>query len=148
MSPRRTSYGHIHHLRAEVNRLIELLIDEPAAGAPAWQPPLDVIERDDCFEILIELPGVLAEEIVLELCDQRAVVRGTKRRLAGEPPGQTFHLMERFMGPFQVIVDLPRPIQPSRSAARMQQGTLIMHLPKLVDRRHRSFSIPVHEEEP
>ena len=46
MSRRLGTFGRIHRLRADVNRLIEALVDEPAASDYGWEPPLDVIEHE------------------------------------------------------------------------------------------------------
>jgi HSP20 family protein len=146
MSPIRGSLGHIHQLRAEVNRLIDLLLEDPAPNASSWQPPIDLVELEDRFRLVIELPGVEAEDVHLELCDQVLLIRGTKRRPAGEPRGRRFHLMERFVGAYQLRVELPRPILPAESSARLANGVLEVVLPKLVERRHRAFKIPIDEE--
>jgi HSP20 family protein len=146
MSPPTGSYGHIHHLRAEINRLIDLLLEEPTSPTANWQPPLDMVEHEDGFEVRIELPGVQADDLQLELRDLTLHVRGTKARLASEPPGQRFHLMERFMGSFTIRIDLPRPILPAKSSARLCDGLLVVTLPRLVERRHRTHTIPIVEE--
>ena len=146
MSPPTGSYGHIHQLRAEVNRLIELLLEEPTSPTANWQPPLDLIDRELGFEVRVELPGVQAQDLQLELRDLTLHIRGTKARLASEPQGQRFHLMERFMGLFSISVDAPRPILPAESTALFKDGVLIVTLPKLVERRHRTHTIPIVEE--
>jgi len=146
MSPPTGSFGHIHQLRAEINRLIELLLEEPASPTAHWQPPLDLIERESGFEVRVELPGVRVRDLQLELCDLALHIRGSKTRLANEPPGRRFHLMERFMGSFAIRVDLPRPILPAQSSSRLCDGVLIVTLPRLVERRHRTHTIPIVEE--
>jgi HSP20 family protein len=146
MSPHGGSYGRIHQLRSEVNRLIDLLLEEPSTPGPNWQPPVDLIEREDAFEVQVELPGVAADEIQVELRDLVLTVRGTKQRLPSEPTARRFHLMERFIGAFQLSVELPRPIDPSRTTARLANGVLSVTLPRVADRRHRSFTITIAEE--
>jgi HSP20 family protein len=146
MSPPRGSYGQLHQLRAEVNRLIDLLLEEPSSPAPDWQPPLDLVERDDGYELQVELPGFRTDDIQIELKGQILSIRGSKKRLATEPPGRRFHLMERFIGSFNLSLELPRPILPAESSARLEQGVLIVSMPRIVERRHRPYTIPVQEE--
>lgn len=146
MSPIRGSLGHIHQLRAEVNRLIDLLLEDPAPNASSWQPPIDLVEHEEQFRLVIELPGVEAADVHLELRDQVLVIRGSKRRPSGEPRGRRFHVMERFVGTYQLRVELPRPILPANSRARLANGVLEVVLPKMVERRHRVFEIPIDEE--
>ncbi len=146
MSPPRGTLSHIHRLRVEVNRLIDLLLEEPSTATASWDPPVDLIERDAAFEVRVELPGVRPEDIQIELCDQALTIRGAKRRPANEPPGRTFHLMERFIGSFQLSMELPRPIMPNQCTAKLVNGLLVVNFPKAVERRHRSFVIPVKED--
>jgi len=136
----------IHQLRGEINRLIDHLVAEPSSRQTSWEPPVDVIERDDQYEVRIELPGVQADDLQLELRDRDLFLRGSKSRLSGEPPGRTFYLMERFIGTFQLEVEIPRPVQPAESTARLAHGVLVVTLPKLVEQRHRCYSISIVEE--
>jgi HSP20 family protein len=146
MTPAGGPFGRIHSLRTELNRLLELLLEDPVSSPSTWLPPVDLVEREDRLEAQVELPGVKASELALELVDQKLVVRGSKARLSSEPPGGRFCLMERFIGPFAVTVELPHPVQPDASSARLQHGVLTVRLPRLVERRHRRFPIPVDDE--
>ena len=148
MTPRRSSLAQVHRLRTEVNRLIDLLLDQPTSTATHWQPPLDLVEFEDWLELRVELPAVRADGISVELKDLTLHIRGTKARVASEPSGQRYHLMERFMGSFAIAVELPRPIHPTASSARLDGGLLVVTLPKLADRRHRCHPIEVIEGEP
>ncbi len=138
--------GRIHHLRAELEALLELLLEGPSAAAAGWTPPVDLVELDDAVLVQLELPGVAASDLQLELVDLRLEVRGTKSRLGSEPPGGRFFLMERFIGSFAATVDLPCPVLAGRGEARLEHGVLTVTLPKLKDRRHRRHAIPVAEE--
>jgi len=138
-------FGQLHHLRAELNRLIELLVDDPVSARPGWLPPVDLVERERAVEVQLEVPGVSASDLQVEVVDQKLLVRGTKPRLPGEVPGGRFHLAERFIGPFTVSVELSQPVLPAQATARLHQGVLTVTLPKLVDRRHRRHVIPVED---
>lgn len=138
-------FDHLHHLRTELNRLIELLVDDPVSARAGWLPPVDLIERDRVVEIQLEVPGVGASNLQVEVIDQKLLVRGTKPRLPGETPAGRFHLAERFIGPFSVTVELSQPVLPAQGTARLRQGVLTVTLPKLEDRRHRHHLIPVED---
>jgi HSP20 family protein len=137
---------HFHRIRGELNRLIELLLEEPATPQASWLPPVDLIEREDGIEVQVELPGVSPSDLSLELSDQLLLLRGTKPRLEEEPSGGRFYLMERFIGGFAVTVELPHPVLPERSSARLERGVLTVRLAKMVERRHRRHPIPVTDE--
>jgi HSP20 family protein len=139
-------YGKIQILKAEVNRLVDLLLEGPATNGPGWLPPVDIIDCPDTLTVAIEVPGLNANDLVVELMSGVLIVRGTKRRLPSEPPARRFHLMERFIGSFQVVVDLPHPIDPGQGKATLRHGVLNIVFPRLEDRRQKPFKIPVTEE--
>lgn len=140
------SYGDLHRLRIEVNRLFDLLVDRPLPPSGTWQPPADIVEHDDLFEVLIEVPGIVADNLQIEICDKTLVVRGRKERLASEPAPDRFCLMERYTGSFVMEFDVPEAINPTQGKAELQQGVLSIILPKLKDKRHRTYTVPITEE--
>lgn len=146
MTRRFGPYGRIQVLKAEVNRLVDLLLEGPATSGPGWLPPVDIIDRPTAVTVTVEVPGLRAGDLSVEFVSGLLTVRGTKRRLASEPPARRFHLMERFIGSFQVAIDLPRPIDPARGKATLRHGVLTIVFPRLEDRRQRPFMIPVTEE--
>lgn len=148
MTVRRGAFGEIHQLRSEINRLIEALLEEPGPTTTGWQPPLDVIDEEDRYRVEVELPGVSAGEVTVELRDQTLLVRGHKGRPAGEPEAHRYQVMERYVGAFEARAELPGPVLTAGSRATLADGVLTVVAPKLGERRHRAFTIPVHEEDP
>ena len=144
MSPRLVPYGEIELLKAEVNRLIEILL-RTTERATGWHPAVDVFEEAEGTVVQVELPGVHGDEVEVGLRDRTLIVRGVKRRLEREPAARRFHLMERFIGSFQLTVELPEPADPRLAAAALEEGVLTIRLPRLVEKRHRVHSIPVIE---
>ncbi len=53
--------------------------------------------------------------------------------------------MERFIGGFSVSVELPELVDPRGARARLEDGVLTVHLPRLVEKRHTVHDIPVVE---
>ncbi len=147
MSPRFGPYGQIQVLKAEVNRLIDLLLDEPGGESSGWYPAVDVLDEGGEITVRIELPGVKAKDLRVELGDGILQIRGYKGRLESEPGARRFHLMERFIGAFSVAVEIPQPVDPSGVRAVLGQGVLSVTFPRLDDRRHQAFTIEVEEQE-
>jgi len=146
VNPRFGPYGQIEILKAEVNRLINLLLDKPGNTTPSWQPPVDVIDRPHEIIVQVEVPGLVAADLEVSFEGQELIISGSKRRLANEPRPERFYLMERFIGSFRINVELARPVDPSRGQARLDGGILTVILPALDDRRNQPFKIPVLEE--
>ena len=147
MTPRFGPYGRIQILKAEVNRLIDLLLENPASDPSGWHPAIDVLDGEREVVVRVELPGVRAQDLQLELDSGILRLRGYKGRLASEPGARRFHLMERFIGAFGAAVEIPQPVDPRRVRAVLHQGILTVSFPKLDDRRHQTFVIEVEEHE-
>lgn len=144
MCPRLVPYGEIELLKAEVNRLIELLLRTGERGA-GWHPAVDVMEEEGGMVVQVELPGVRGEDVEVGLKDRTLIVRGAKRRLDREPVPRRFHLMERFIGSFELTVELPEPADPRGARASLEDGVLTVRLPRLLEKRHRVHPISVVE---
>ncbi len=147
MSPRFGPYGRIQILKAEVNRLIDLLLENPASDSSGWHPAVDVLDGRKEVVVRVELPGVKAQDLHIDLGDGILHIRGYKGRLGSEPGARRFHLMERFIGAFGVAVEIPQPVDPSGVRAVLHQGVLTISFPRLDDRRHQAFAIEVEEQE-
>jgi HSP20 family protein len=142
-----TSEAEIHRLRSELNRLLEQLLETPAEQGSEWQPAVDLRLTTHSVEVEIEVPGVDVSDIVVELCGSVLRLQGVKRRQPSEPAGVRYHLMERFIGPFSTVVEIPKPVTPHNARATLCRGLLHISLPRITDRRSSSIRIAVHSEE-
>ncbi len=115
----------------------------PLAGA--FVPPVDVCETADRVCIRIELPGVRASEIKIGLNSDKIRICGEKKR---RHPRQriTSHLCsERNYGRFNRVVPLRWTISIKDTSAELKDGVLLIHLPKISDRRGSEYRIPITE---
>jgi HSP20 family molecular chaperone IbpA len=119
--------------------------DESLAGECA--PPIDVFETDDALEIIVDLPGVSPDGLRLLGRSDSVLIAGEKapRRVRGE---STFHLVERGYGRFARVIRLNRPCDTSHARATLIDGELRIAVPKIVDRRGRTDTIPITSERP
>ena len=76
------------------------------AGAPAWEPPIDIYERSDGLLIEIALPGVAIEDVRLEFVDGVLVLRA-QRRLLQCQGGAQIRRLEIPYGLFERRLALP-----------------------------------------
>jgi HSP20 family molecular chaperone IbpA len=75
-------------------------------AAPTWEPPVDVFETERQFIVVVALPGVLAEQVQLEIEGTAIIVRG-QRRLPGAVTNGLIHRLELPYGLFERRIDLP-----------------------------------------
>jgi len=110
-----------------------------------FRPVADVIEAEDAFFVLVELPGLERGDVRLEAHGNELAVFGERK-----PPlnleGSVFQAMERSYGCFARRFELPEDIDPSAVTASMKSGLLHVRVPKR-DRRTQNRTIPVTVDE-
>jgi HSP20 family protein len=140
----------IERLRRRVGRLFAALqeVVDDAGGGPlgAWSPPVDLCETAEAVIVRVEVPGVEASEVELTLTNGALRIAGRKKRRALR--GVISHLCsERAYGAFSRTVPLRWPLRTRGASARLENGLLLVRLPKLADRRGAEFKIPIKEGE-
>ncbi|MFI5175431.1 MAG: Hsp20/alpha crystallin family protein [Terriglobia bacterium] len=122
-----------------IQKRLNTLLDEspPAFGtslvpgdtAGYWTPVVDCYETDDKYAITAELPGVLREDIDLQVRGRKIVLSG-KRKLGQGIPKENYHRVECATGKFQRTFEFSSEIDESRIDAQLTDGVLRVTLPK------------------
>src|SRR5258708_15596203 len=76
--------------------------------------PVDVVERDDSFEVRAALPGVKPEDVEVTVQGERVTVRAESRPYE-ERSGETWLMREQRPGPIRRTITLPRPVSSDRA---------------------------------
>lgn len=122
--------------------LAATLKHEHRAFSGECHPSLDVRETDEALEVVIDVAGVRAEAMRVLFRDGVLIVAGEKA-----PPSsteeQTYHLVEREFGRFARAVRVKGAYDVARATATVEQGALVILLPKLAERRGQSHRIRV-----
>lgn len=123
-------------LTDEVRRLFEELDhrqDEMTRGlAGVYAPPMDVIERQDRIDILVDVAGVTADNLRVLFKDGTLVIAGCKWPMSPPHEGSpAFHLLERGFGRFARAVHVSAAVDVSACRATLRQGELTLSLPKV-----------------
>lgn len=110
----------------------------PCEPGCRWSPAADVLETEDAFTIVVELPGLTLDDVSLEL-------RGKTLRIHGTGPdvtvgGARHHVVERPKGRFSRTFTLGFPMAESDVAATLGHGLLTITVTKPASRRR---TIPV-----
>jgi HSP20 family protein len=132
-------------LRREVDRLFEdftlnpfrLPLRRPAFDLePFWQaeswvaqPPVDLVERDNAYELAAEMPGLDEKNIEVDVANGVLTVKGHKEEETVEKK-QDFHLRERRFGSFSRSVRIPETVDADKIEAAFKNGVLKVTLPK------------------
>lgn len=138
----------ISQFQGEIERLFReaLSLASGERSAAAWQPPVDVAETADSLTILVEVPGMAAADLAVE-------VHGDTVRLTGEKkpprsPKDTKHsCLERDYGRFEREIELRGAVNTHRGRARLADGLLTLEFPKIDEQREavRQLEIEVAE---
>ena len=140
----------ITRLQAELNRLFSGILENQRAAlatATAWDPNADVLEDADRIRVVIEVPGLAAEDLAVAAQGNRVRVRGTKRREPPDGEHPKFLCMERFFGEFEKIVPVPFPVNLKQASATLHDGLLTVALPRVSAERRRFVEIQIRISE-
>ena len=92
----------------------------------------DVYEDADNFYARLEIPGVKKEDVKLELRDRTLTVSAEKREKSGEDE-QSYRLTRS--------VSVPDSVAEDRITAKLENGLLIVTLPKQEHRKPRTIEV-------
>jgi HSP20 family protein len=131
--------------RDDLRRLTALFDDEPPGSGAAGEcvPPCDVIETAGNVEIVMDLPGVSANDIKILFSRGTVVIAGRKVPAACAHGEAAFHLAERSFGRFARAVRLGGAFDAGRASASLSGGELRVVLPRIEERRGRDIRIPL-----
>jgi HSP20 family protein len=129
-------------LREEMNDLRARLFgdgeEEWFAGAIA--PAIDVSETDTAVDVRMDVPGVTAKDIDIQINGNLLTVSG-ERKEEKEEKGKTFHRVERRYGNFARTVMLPCAVAESEVAAEYRDGVLTIKLPKTEESKAHKIKV-------
>ncbi len=98
-------------------------------SAGEGMPSLDLAEANGEFEIKLDVPGLKAEEIDIEVSGNSVRISGHHEEQE-EEQGRTYHRIERRSGMFSRAVTLPCEVDRDRVSAECCGGVLTVNLPK------------------
>ena len=123
-----------------------MLFDDPFASfftgvgrAGAFVPPVDITVSDGDLVLTMDLPGLGADDVSIELLDGYLAVRG-ERKQPELAPGAWAH-KERTFGRFERLVKVPDGVDPDRITASMDAGVLSLIVPKPERMQARTIEI-------
>lgn len=90
----------------QADRLHRQFFQPGTAAAPAWEPPVDIIEHGDAYHIIVALPGVDASRIRAWF-DGAALVVSGERPLPASCRGGAIRRLEIPYGRFQRRIPIP-----------------------------------------
>lgn len=142
--PKQTPVPDLRALKKDVDDLFEhLLAFDRATQAPeSWVPSVDVSECRDTIVVVVEVPGMSADDLELTLQGRELLISGD-RRSPRKPTGAAWLCVERPHGRFRRVVALDCAVDAASAQARLSNGLLVVKLPRVVERRGQGVVIEV-----
>ena len=108
----------------------------------AWHPPIDVLETEEEYIIIVEIAGIRQEDVRLSLEANQLTIHGIRREIDyGEQ--RHYHIMEVDVGPFERNIKLPKDVDREKITAVYKDGFLDVRLKKLVEPSTRTITIEI-----
>jgi Molecular chaperone (small heat shock protein) len=144
-------------LRREIDRLFDdfrpfdwrlpsrvLGFEVPRISRAEWQvaPAMDLVEKDDAYEITAELPGLDEKNVEIKLSNHTLTIKGEKSE-EKEDRQKDYYLSERRYGSFQRSFQLPDGVDADKIDANFAKGLLTVKLPKTAEAKKAEKKISV-----
>ncbi|MBU4404086.1 MAG: Hsp20/alpha crystallin family protein [Candidatus Aminicenantes bacterium] len=108
----------------------------------AWRPMTDIYESKDAYVFKIELPGFKKEDVKVEFAGDTLTLRG-ERKQEEETKNENCHRLERSYGIFERSFTIPKNVDAKKIDASLQDGILILTIPKIEEARTKAIPITV-----
>jgi HSP20 family protein len=102
-----------------------------------WWPTMDVVESEDEYTVYVDVPGVKAEDVTIELEDQVLTISGARVPTSNVDPVQA----ERPYGSFVRTLRVPKGVDGDKIAADYNDGVLQLHVPKPASKKVKKIAI-------
>ena len=105
-----------------------------------WMPAMDVYESDDKLVVTVELPGLSASDVDVQVEDSTLTINGT-REFSSEVNEEHYHRIERRYGQFSRAVTLPPQVDAGKVDARFSDGVLTVEIPKIEKAKPKNIEV-------
>lgn len=117
-----------------------LLTDGDETWFGAAVPSLDLSETADAVQVRMDVPGVKAADLDIQINGNLLTISG-KREEEKEEKDRTFHRIERSSGSFSRTVTLPCAVDEGKVDAKYKDGILTVALPKTQEAKAHKIAV-------
>ncbi len=105
-----------------------------------WAPEVDITEDADTITVRTEIPGMVREDIEIDVANGILSIKGEKKE-EKEEKNKTWHRREVRYGSFARSFTLPTDVKSDEAKASYENGVLKIVLPKEEKALHRKIEI-------
>ncbi|HEY4652600.1 MAG TPA: Hsp20/alpha crystallin family protein [Pontibacter sp.] len=99
-------------------------------GLTSFTPHVDACETERGYEIEVALPGIRKEDISIDFQEGRLTISGERKFERREEDGKRYQMLETQYGSFSRTFYLPDNVNPDQINARLENGILLVSVPK------------------
>ena len=114
-------------LGKDIQEFVERIVPLEDRGQD-FTPACDIIESEEEYKILLDLPGLTKKEINIALKDHVLSVKGERSEELSE--GESYRRQERRSGVFSRSFALPENVNAAETEAHFRSGVLTIKMPK------------------
>ncbi|HEY9656950.1 MAG TPA: Hsp20/alpha crystallin family protein [Allocoleopsis sp.] len=139
-------WQEIDTLQRQLDRLFEDSFTPPAATLKnplARIPAAELKETDEAILLKLELPGVDAKDLDVEVTEEMVSVKG-ERKSETQSENNGVIRSEFHYGTFQRMIPLPARVQNTQVKAEYKDGILHLTLPKTDAEKHKVVKVQLN----
>lgn len=133
--------GPMRSLREEMQDMITHFFGDGETWPVAEMTPMmDMSETDDAVEVRMDVPGIEAKDVDIQIRGNLLSVTGQRHEEQTEK-GKTWHRVERRCGAFARTLTLPCDVKEDAVKAAYHDGVLTITLPKAEEVKARKIEV-------
>lgn len=140
----RRGTGLADDFRKEFDSLFRQFFEPGNGSSQSWSamyvPQVNVAETESEYEVKLDLPGMKAEDVNIELHEGHLVISG-ERKEEHEEEGKTWHRIERSTGSFRRVIPLEATADADKIDATYRDGVLQIVVPKAEEAKPRRIKV-------
>ncbi len=136
--------SELERFRRDMDRLFDTRnTTEDGESITNWTPRVDIVEAEKSYEVTVDLPGVEAKDVSIDVENKILTVSG---RREGEKleENKAYRRRERIFGLFSRTFTLPEHVDAENIKASYSNGVLKLSVPKKEEVLPRKIQIEVN----
>jgi HSP20 family protein len=136
-------FHEMDYLQRDMNRFLDRLTNTATnsnLGRAAFVPPAELQEEADAFHLSLEIPGMTAEDLDIQVSADTVSISGDRKEETKTEDKGTTRTEFRY-GRFQRVISLPVRVQNANVQADYKDGILKLVLPKAEDEKNKVVKV-------
>jgi HSP20 family protein len=131
---------HLNKIGKDIQHMVGRIVPLEDKGHD-FRPDCDIVESEDTYKIILDIPGLNKNEVNVSLKDFVLTVRG--ERVDELEEEEVYRRQERTAGVFSRSFALPQNVAPDEVDASFRTGVLTISMPK-TGNKEDSTNIPIN----